>query len=296
MTPEILLSYDYCRRVAQRAKSNFTGTFYLLPRRQRLAMYALYAFTRVADDAGDGDGSPYRRKTQIKAMRRALDASLDGVNCSGMYPALVDAVRRFDIPVQCLYDVLDGVASDLEVVRIQTWEELQEYCRQVAGVVGLACIHIWGFRDAEVAAEAAAAAGRGFQLTNILRDLAEDALRDRLYLPQAELDQFDYSFDELRRGVVDDRTRALLDFQIDRARGEYSAADGLHDVLSPSGRRMYRAMSGVYQALLDEIAKRRDEVLLRRVRVGRLRKFRILARAVAPPARRPGAAVAKSAP
>lgn len=292
MKPEVQVSYDYCRRVALRSRSNFVTAFYLLPRRKRLAMYALYAFTRFADDAGDGEGAVTRRRSQIKSLRRALDAALDGVNCSGMFPALVDAVQRYDIPRECLFEVLDGVEGDLEAVRFRTWDELSHYCRQVAGVVGTSCVHIWGFRDAVATEAAAQAAGRAFQLTNILRDVAEDAARDRLYLPEQELEQFSYTFDELRQGMNNDRWLALLEFQIARARAEYAAAEPLFELLSPTGRRIYRAMSGVYQTLLDEIERSRGEVLTRRLSVGRVQKMKIFANSILPRRATPRSAAA----
>ncbi|HVS34420.1 MAG TPA: squalene synthase HpnC, partial [Gemmataceae bacterium] len=211
-------SYAYCERLARREAGNFYHAFRLLPAGQRRAMSALYSFLRVADDLADGPGTPQDKRGLLEDWRRRLNEAVRGVYSHPLYPALHHAVRRFSVPPQYLHAVLDGVEMDLAVSRYETFADLYPYCHRVASAVGLACIHIWGYRD-ERAKTYAEAAGLALQLTNILRDLAEDAGRDRIYLPREDLKRFGYGEDDLKAGVRDDRLRALMRFEAERAAG-----------------------------------------------------------------------------
>ncbi|MGQ9576566.1 MAG: phytoene/squalene synthase family protein [Thermoguttaceae bacterium] len=192
-------------------------------------------------------------------------------------PALGQAVQRFQIPAEHLLAVLDGVQMDIDGVPYETFDELAVYCHRVASAVGLACLHIWGFRGQE-AYQPARQCGLAFQLTNILRDLKEDAARGRIYLPRAELRQFGYAPEELARGVADHRFDRLMAMQIQRARQFYRMGAELFDWLGPDGRRAIGMMVSIYGGLLERIAVRPREVLARRVRLGRWQRLRILAR------------------
>jgi phytoene synthase len=151
---------------------------------------------------------------------------------------------------------------------------LEVYCYRVASVVGLACIHIWGFRD-QRALEPARNCGLAFQLTNILRDLKEDCQKSRLYLPQEDLHRFGYSVEDLRRSVADSRFNALLQFEIVRAEQFYESAWELESHLDRDGRRVFRAMMATYQTLLAKIKRNPAEVLRNRVRLNSWEKMRI---------------------
>ena len=186
-------------------------------------------------------------------------------------------MRRFDVPPELLFAVIDGVEMDLDRSRYQSFAELSEYCYRVASVVGLACIHIWGFRD-PAALEPARQCGLAFQLTNILRDLKEDADRDRVYLPQEDLDRFGYTVADLKRGVRDGRFRALMQFEIERAEALYQQAAELEHWLEPAGRRIFSAMLATYAALLAEIKRRDGDVLSTRIRLNWWRKLQIAGR------------------
>ena len=179
-------SFLHCRRVTTQANSSFPLAFRLLPRAQRRAMDALYAFMRVTDDLADEPGDPAVKRAQLAAWRAALDAALAGKFTHPVFPALAHTVRTFGVPPRYLHDVIDGVEADIEPVRYSSFAELYPYCYRVASAVGLACVRVWGFRDGVTPAEAdapAEAAGIAFQLTNILRDLGEDLTRGRVYLP-----------------------------------------------------------------------------------------------------------------
>jgi phytoene synthase len=270
-------SYAHCRQIARQSASSFYYSFMLLPKRKRMAMCALYAFLRRTDDLGDSNAPAGERRNGLASWRIALASSLDGQHSDPLLPALADTVRAFQIPPEYLNDVIDGVEMDLEPVPYQTFEQLERYCQRVASAVGLACIRIWGTRT-DRAEEPARRCGLAFQLTNILRDLREDALRDRVYLPQQDLDRFGYSAAELRQGVYDDRFRRLMRFEIDRTERLYDEARALEPWLDADGRRIFGSMVAVYRALLDEIKRMDGDVLSNRVRLSRWRKMRIASR------------------
>ena len=298
-------SYACCRRVARRAASNFVPCFLLLPRPKRRAMHALYAFMRHTDDLAD-NGQPLDARRRGLALWRAMleaafsdppdrqlggtreedaIAELDDSRGQGLLPALADAVRRFRIPAEHLSAVIDGVEMDLDRDRYETFDELVQYCQRVASAVGLACIHVWGFRGDE-ALEPARKCGIALQLTNILRDLKEDAERGRVYVPAEDLDRFGYSPEELTAGVVDERFLRLMEFQTGRARRFYHEGAELIDRLEPDGRRVLGMMISIYHRLLEKIAGRPGEVFRHRVRLNRWEKLAVAARwALLPPRR-----------
>jgi len=227
-SPEaIRSSYAACRRVVRQAGSNFPAAFLLLPATKRRAMDALYAFMRHSDDLVD-DPDPACPPADALARWRAAveqaladdlsvpDLSVPNSIGQAILPALADTVRQFRIPPEHLLAVLDGVAMDLSQRRYATFGQLQTYCQRVASAAGLACIHVWGFSGPE-ALGPAQSAGIALQLINILRDLKEDALRDRVYLPLEDLEQCGYSVEELCRGAVTPAFRRLNEMEYARA-------------------------------------------------------------------------------
>lgn len=265
-------SFRYCEDLARREAGNFYPAFRLLPHEQRRAMCALYAYMRIADDCGDSD-EPIEAKTQaLEAWRSGLHAALAGSFTHPAHEALAHIVRRHAIPVQYLEAVLDGVAMDLGPVTYATFADLRLYCYRVASVVGLACIHIWGFTDSR-ATQYAEEAGLAFQLTNILRDLREDAERGRIYLPAEDLHRFGYDATGLRIGTRDAAFRDLMRFEIERARSHYDAGRALAPLLPPPGRAVFLMMSRTYRSLLDAIEARDYDVFTSRVRVSRWKKL-----------------------
>ena len=264
----------YCRRLTRRAGSSFPLAFRLLPPARRDAMYALYAFLRATDDLADGPGEPAAKRAALAAWRSRLDAALTGGICSHrLHAALAHAVRTFDIPPRHLHDVIDGVEADLDPVSFPTFDDLYPYCYRVASAVGLACVRVWGARGD--AAGPAEAAGVAFQLTNILRDLGEDLAGGRVYLPQDELARFGCPPAAWRDPAKRDAFRALMRFQVGRARQFYETGRRLDGLLSSDGRAVFRVMAGIYSRLLDEIERRDFDVFTRRVCVGRLTKVRV---------------------
>ena len=204
--PSLADSYEDCRVLTCRTAHNFRFSFLTLPREQRGAMNALYAFNRITDDLGDDESLPVEeRREQLAAWRESVRAALAVVPTDAALtlnpqrsafdrylPAIADMVARYRVPHEYLFAVIDGVELDLQPVEVATFGELERYCYHVAGAVGLCCIHVWGFRDDPAVRQFAIDCGLALQLTNILRDLAEDADRGRVYLPREDLDRFGY--------------------------------------------------------------------------------------------------------
>lgn len=235
-------------------------------------MCALYSFLRIADDISDEPAPADEKRLRLGQWRDAVQRAMTGDYIHVIYPALHDAVQRYGIPSSYLEAALQGVEMDLEPKNYLTFADLRSYCYRVASVVGLACIHIWGFHGAR-AEEYAISAGIAFQLTNILRDLGEDAANGRIYLPREDLERFGYTTEDIRRGQRDDRFRLLMRFEINRARDFYDAAWPLVPLLQPAGRFVFLLMAGTYRALLDAIEQRDYDVFSSRVRVSKWRRL-----------------------
>jgi len=265
-------SNAWCEHVARREAGNFYHAFRLLPATQRRAMCALYAFMRVADDLTDGPETIAEKTLALANWRRQLDAALAGIYHHPLHPAFHHTVVTYGIPRRYLEDVLDGVGMDLDTDRYDTFTDLYRYCYRVASAVGLACIHIWGFTDARATAYAESA-GIALQLTNILRDLGEDAARGRVYLPLEDLERFGYRIEDLKQGRRDARFHELMRFQVERARSYYQSAEPLADLLAPAGRAVFLVMLRTYRGLLGAIEKRGYDVFSSRVRLSRWRKL-----------------------
>jgi 15-cis-phytoene synthase len=277
--PRLEPSYAYCERLARREAGNFYHAFQVLPRPQRRAMCALYTYMRVTDDLADGPGEVAAKRRSLKQWRLDLHAALAGNYRHHLHPALYHTVTRFGIPVVYLEDVLDGVEMDLGPVAFADFAALYRYCYRVASAVGLACIHIWGFRD-ETAKQPAEHAGIALQLTNILRDLPEDLACGRVYLPVEDLARFGCDAERLRRGSADPAVRELLRFEVERARGYYNSARCLTRSLAPAGRAVFQVMLRTYRGLLDQIEQRGYDVFRGRVRLSRWRKLRLVLQAL----------------
>jgi phytoene synthase len=271
-------SYEYCRRVARSRAKNFYYSFLLLSRQQRKAMCAIYTFMRQCDDLSDEPGAT---RDALESWRAEMEEAFEG-RFSGNpgWPAFHHTVRRFGIPRQYLRDMVEGVTSDLEPRRFATFDELYHYCYQVASVVGLTIIHIFGF-DTPSALPLAEKCGVAFQLTNILRDIREDAGRDRVYLPEEDLRRFGVSESELRAGERNERVMALLRFEGERARSYYDQSLPLLDRVHARSRPSLWALITIYRSLLERIEARGYDVFSERVRLSGLEKSMILMRALA---------------
>ncbi len=272
-------SFAFCERLTRREAGNFYFAFRLLPADQRRALCALYAFMRVADDLADAPGAADDKRRRLRTWRYQFLQALAGRDQHPLHPALRHTLACHHIPSAYLKAVLDGVEMDLDIDHFDTFADLYPYCYRVASAVGMACIHVWGFRE-EKALHYAEAAGIAFQLTNILRDLREDAARGRVYLPREDLDRFGYSEDDLCRGVHDERFRALMHFEVERARSYYREGERLAPLLPSAGRAVFLVMLRTYRGLLDAIERRGYDVFRERVRLGKLHKLWLACRSL----------------
>jgi phytoene synthase len=274
---DIEQSYDYCRRIARSRAKNFYYSFLLLSAQQRKAMCAIYAFMRYCDDLSDEPGAT---RAAIDRWRAEMEDALQG-RFSGhpVWPAFHHTVRRFGIPHEYFREMIAGVASDLAPRSLQTFDELYQYCYQVASVVGLTIIHIFGF-DTRSALPLAEKCGIAFQLTNILRDIREDAERGRIYLPAEDLRRFGVGEEDLRSGNRSESFLRLMRFEAARARAYYDESMPLLDLVHPRSRPSLWALIAIYSRLLERIEATNYDVFSRRVRLSSLEKSRILVQAV----------------
>ena len=269
-------SYAFCRKIARQRARNFYYSFLLLSHEQKNAMCAIYAFMRVCDDLSDEAGGSAEA---IERWREDCQKALQG-DYSGhpVWPAFHDTVRRYAIPSEYFQEMLDGVKSDLEPRRVQTFDELYRYCYQVASVVGLTVVHIFGF-DAKDSAEVlhmAEVCGVAFQITNILRDVREDAETHRIYLPAEDLARFDVTGPPF---VRDDRFMELMRFEAARASAYYLESKALVGLVNRRSRSSLWALREIYTRLLKRIEGSDFDVLDRRIRVPALEKTGIVVKA-----------------
>jgi 15-cis-phytoene synthase len=270
-------SYEYCVKVARSRAKNFYYSFVLLSAQQRKAMCAIYAFMRYCDDLSDEPGAT---QGAIERWRGELSEALQG-RFSGhpVWPAFHHTVRRFGIPHEYFYSMIDGVSSDLEPHRIESFDELYRYCYQVASVVGLTIIHIFGF-DTRSTLPLAEKCGVAFQLTNILRDIREDAEKGRIYLPAEDLRRFGVSDSDLRAGNRNEAFLKLMQFEAARARSYYVESAPLLDLIHPRSRPSLWALISIYSRLLERIEARNYDVFASRVRLPLWEKSWIVVRAL----------------
>jgi phytoene synthase len=253
--------------------TSFYYSFLVLPAAQRRAIIAVWDFCRAVDDAVDeADGAGRNARTALQFWRAELARCYEGeAPQTPQGRALQPIIRAFDLPRQPFEDVIDGVAMDLDRTRYQTFGDLAEYCRRVASAVGLICISVFGCRS-EAARDYAVNLGLALQLTNILRDVRDDFARGRVYLPLDDLQAHGCTEDDLARGRMTDRVRALIAFECARARELYARATAR---LPPEDRpRLVAAeiMRAVYFEILRRIERNGYDVFSARVRVPRPRQ------------------------
>jgi len=292
---EVAASYEACHRVAREARSNFYYAFYLLPKPKRDCLAALYAFMRLVDDIADEGDDLAAKHRGLAHWRSALDHAVTGYRAyvdgssalaiqpgpqgaDEVLPALVDTMGRFNMPARYLHDQISGAEMDLTVTSYPTFDRLREYCYRVAGTVGLTCTHIFGFRDPR-ALDLAEKLGLAFQLTNIIRDVHEDAGRGRVYLPEEDLARFnvapaDFSKSEGTLGV-----RELLRFEADRAFQLYEEGSELLDLIDADSRGTLWLLIHTYNALLVRIESLDFAVFGERVHLSKAEKMLFIARA-----------------
>ncbi|HTQ25726.1 MAG TPA: presqualene diphosphate synthase HpnD [Candidatus Binataceae bacterium] len=272
--------YARCASITRRSSSNFYYAFMLLPAERRYALYSVYAFCRFVDDIADDDagGEAKRKPAELLALWRGeLDRVYTGAPTHPISRALAHNVRRFAIPRHYFEEIIDGVEMDLGRKRYATFEELRLYCYRVASAVGLVCIEIFGYRNPRTR-EYAENLGLAFQLTNIIRDLSEDAARGRIYLPLEDLARFGVSEDDILGGADTLELRGLLEYEVERARAFYTLAESALPAEDRAALVCAEAMHSIYRALLERIASKGCGVVGRRHRISTPRKLYLVGR------------------
>ncbi|MGA9899972.1 MAG: phytoene/squalene synthase family protein [Terriglobales bacterium] len=289
---QLAMAYSVCRSITRSAAKNFYYAFLVLPRPKRQALCAVYAFMRRCDDIADDPVLPAQERRQrlaswLDAAHRALAGHATD---EPVLLALTDAQRRYNIPVELLDQLAFGTEMDVAgedlllcepaepaVVRYRTFEDLRVYCHRVASVVGLVCIRIFGYRD-PAAEPLAERCGLAFQLTNIIRDVKEDAAMGRVYLPEEDLLKFGILPSELGAAVNPARFRPLFTMEADRARQYYGAADDLIPLIDEDSQPALWVLITIYRRLLEKIAQANYDVFSGKITLTVREKITVLAR------------------
>ena len=287
---QLTMAYSVCRGITRASAKNFYYAFQVLPKRKRQALCAVYAFMRRCDDIADDPGLTveerrYKLNNWLDALHRAQQGQPSD---DPILLALTDAQRKYTIPAGLLDDLATGTAMDVVepatanasekaglTVQYETFEDLKLYCYRVASVVGLVCIHIFGYRD-PAAEPLAEQCGLAFQLTNIIRDVKEDAAMGRVYLPQEDLAKFGLNAAELLSAPDTTRFRPLLELEADRAREGYQAGDQLIPYVSEDSQPALWVLINIYRKLLEKIAANQYDVFTGKISLTVSEKLRVL--------------------
>lgn len=290
MRSQLDVAYAVCRGIARTAAKNFYYGFLVLPREKRNALSAVYAFMRHADDISDNPQLTWEQKRTKLAqwIEHAKVVFAGNSTDDPVLMALGDAQRRFKIPEERFEQLVYGTAMDVApadagaspVLAYRTFDELYQYCYHVASVVGLVCIKIFGYRDPK-AEPLAEKVGVAFQLTNILRDVREDALLGRVYLPEEDLEKFGHTAEELdaarvKNGFDAGKFKPVMEFEAARAREFYQAADELMPLIDDDGQPALWTLVTIYKRLLEKISLRQYDVFTERISLSVPEKLTIL--------------------
>ncbi len=274
-------SYRLCRQITRREARNFYYAFITLPTEKRQAIYSVYAFCREADDIADDNRPIEEKKTRLRELRERLQRAGAGNPLGGIDLALSDVLARFGIDFQDLAHVIDGVQMDLTISRYETFGDLQVYCYRVASAVGLSVLPILAGGRERLPGEARALGeklGLGMQLGNIVRDVAEDIMIDRVYIPQEDLRRFEVTEEMLREGVLNDRMRNLLSFESKRALGYMREGESVSKFLPRNARGCIKLLAGTYTRILEMAEARNYDVFKERLSLSRAEKIRLILR------------------
>ena len=263
---------EYCRQKAASSGSSFYYSFLFLPPERRRAITALYAFCREVDDVVDEGMDPQVATAKLAWWRAEVANLFAGRPQHPVTRALQPHLESFAITAERLNQIIDGMEMDLRQTRYLDWRALERYCYHVASVVGLLAAGIFGYRDARTL-EYAKNLGIAFQLTNIIRDVGEDARKNRVYLPVEDLQRFGVPAADILQAKETPAFRSLMEFQAERARGYYQSAMSALPLEDRRAQRPGLIMAAIYRTLLDEIQREGFQVLTRRTSLTPLRKF-----------------------
>jgi phytoene synthase len=292
---QVAVAYSACRAIARKAAKNFYYAFLVLPRHKHDAISAVYAFMRHSDDISDDPNvSLPERRARLAEWLDSVHRALSGAPTDDpVLIALTDTVQRFSIPVSLLDQLVQGTEMDVTqeagiVSTLQdpnaplstpyrSFDDLYLYCYRVASVVGLVCIRIFGYRD-PAAEQLAERCGVAFQLTNIIRDIKEDAQLGRLYLPLEDLSRFGLAPDDLRGQVSLSKVRPLLEMEAARAREYYQSAQQLLPLIEEDSQPALWVLVEIYRRLLEKISRSNYDVFTNKIRLNTATKLGVLAR------------------
>ena len=270
LDPQVADAYRECQAFTRRRATNFYIAFSALPRNKRQAIYAAYAYAGTVDDAVDDAGTQEERAAALAQAHGLLHAAYnDGdADPSWLTVGLADAIERYDIPRDHFEELVIGMEHDLTHTRYDTFADLEQYCYRAASVIGLICICIFGYdrTRTQLAIDSAVAMGKALQITNIMRDVKEDAERGRIYLAREDLDQHGVSEEDILGSVYSDEFRNLMADYAQRAYAFYRDGDRLIPLLNgPRSRACCNGLQGVYRMILDAIVAREYDVYSQRV-------------------------------
>ncbi len=267
MTPD-----EYCQDKAAKSGSSFYYSFLFLPPDKRRAITALYAFCREVDDIADECHDIVVASTKLAWWEAEIRRAFNGAPQHPVTQALQDGIKQYDLPLELFVEIIDGMRMDLGEVRYADFKSLQLYCYRVASVVGQLSASIFGYSDRKTL-KYANDLGMAFQLTNIIRDVGEDARRDRVYLPQDELRQFGVSEEDIMRGRQTEAFARMMAFQEQRAQSYYDSAMAALPQADRKNQLTGLIMSAIYRSLLDEIKRDDFQVLNQRISLTPIRKL-----------------------
>ncbi len=263
------------KEIAQKSKSSFYYAFSLLPNDKRDAMNTVYAFCRKTDDIIDEGSEPDDVKYEnLRKWRIEFEKAFNGNSEFSLLNKVAKTIMQFNIPVDPFFDLIKGMEMDLQKKRYFTFEDLNLYCYRVASTVGLMCIEIFGYKH-KSAKDFAVNLGIALQLTNILRDIKKDAENGRIYLPQEDINRFNYSEADLMRYSYDQNFRNLMQYEVQRAKKYFENATEALDLDDKSSMFAARAMQHIYYKILERIEKVEYDVFSNEVKVSKIEKVGI---------------------
>ena len=264
------------KEIAKKSTSSFYYAFNLLPAAKRDAMNTVYAFCRETDDIIDEGSEPDELKfARLRKWRIELEKSISGTSDYGLLNKLSKTIAGFNIPLEPFFELIRGMEMDLQNKRYNSFEDLMIYCYRVASTVGLICIEIFGYKDKEHAKDFAVNLGIALQLTNILRDIKKDSERGRIYLPQKDLELFNYSDKDILTRNYNDNFKDLMSYEVKRAKMYFDNATMSLNLDDKAAMFAARAMQHIYHKMLQKIIEADYDVYNEEIRVSKFEKVGI---------------------
>jgi squalene synthase HpnD len=263
------------KEIAQKSKSSFYYAFSLLPNDKRDAMNTVYAFCRKTDDIIDEGTEPDEIKYEnLRKWRIEFEKAFQGNSEFSLLNKLASTIKQFNIPIDPFFDLIKGMEMDLQKKRYFTFEDLNLYCYRVASTVGLMCIEIFGYKHKSTK-DFAVNLGIALQLTNILRDVKKDAINGRIYLPQEDIQKFNYSESDLLKFSYNQNFKALMNYEVDRAKKYFIKATEALDLDDKGSMFAARAMQHIYYKILEKIEKVEYDIFSNDVKISKVEKVGI---------------------